>query len=56
MNGELVAALRRGEIRERVIAAGAEPSPSTPAEFGALIRDEIAKWAEVVRISGAKPD
>jgi len=56
MNGELVAALKRGEIRERVIAAGAEPSPSTPAEFGALIRDEIAKWAEVVRISGAKPD
>jgi tripartite-type tricarboxylate transporter receptor subunit TctC len=56
MNGELVAALKRGEIRERVIAAGAEPSPSTPEEFGALIRDEIAKWAEVVRISGAKPD
>lgn len=56
MNGELVAALKRGEIRERVIAAGAEPSPSTPAEFGALIRAEIAKWAEVVRISGAKPD
>jgi tripartite-type tricarboxylate transporter receptor subunit TctC len=56
MNGELVTALKRGEIRERVIAAGAEPSPSTPAEFGALIRDEIAKWAEVVRVSGAKPD
>ena len=56
MNTELVAALKRQEIRERVIAAGAEPSPSTPAEFGALIRDEIAKWAEVVKISGAKPD
>ena len=56
MNSELVAALKRQDIRERVIAAGAEPSPSTPAEFGALIRDEIAKWAEVVKISGAKPD
>jgi tripartite-type tricarboxylate transporter receptor subunit TctC len=56
MNSELVAALKRDEVRERVIAAGAEPSPSTSAEFGALIRDEIAKWAEVVRISGAKPD
>ena len=56
MNGELVAALKRQDIRERVIAAGAEPSPSTPQEFGALIRDEIAKWAEVVKISGAKPD
>jgi tripartite-type tricarboxylate transporter receptor subunit TctC len=56
MNGELVAALKRGEIRERVIAAGAEPSPSTPQEFGALIRDEIAKWAEVVKASGARLD
>ena len=56
MNNELVTALKRQDIRERVIAAGAEPSPSTPQEFGALIRDEIAKWAEVVKISGAKPD
>ena len=56
MNSELVTALKRQDIRERVIAAGAEPSPSTPAAFGALIRDEIAKWAEVVKISGAKPD
>jgi len=56
MNTELVAALKRKEIRERVIAAGAEPSPSTPEEFGALIRSEIVKWAEVVKASGAKLD
>jgi tripartite-type tricarboxylate transporter receptor subunit TctC len=56
MNTELVAALKRLDMRERVIAAGAEPSPSTPEEFGALIRSEIEKWAEVVKISGAKPD
>jgi len=56
MNTELVAALKRQEIRERVIAAGAEPSPSTPEEFGALIRSEIVKWAEVVKASGAKLD
>jgi tripartite-type tricarboxylate transporter receptor subunit TctC len=56
MNAELVAALKRQEIRERVIAAGAEPSPSTPEEFGALIRSEIVKWADVVKASGAKLD
>jgi tripartite-type tricarboxylate transporter receptor subunit TctC len=56
MNAELVAALKRLEIHERVIAAGAEPAPSTPEEFGALIRSEIAKWAEVVKASGAKLD
>ena len=56
MNAEIVAALKRQEMHERVLAAGAEPSPSTPEEFGALIREEIAKWAEVVKVSGAKPD
>jgi tripartite-type tricarboxylate transporter receptor subunit TctC len=56
MNAELVAALKRQEIRERVLAAGAEASPSTPEEFGALIRSEIVKWAEVVKASGAKVD
>jgi tripartite-type tricarboxylate transporter receptor subunit TctC len=56
MNSELVFALKRQDIRERVVAAGAEPSPSTPEEFGALIRSEIAKWAEVVKASGAKID
>jgi len=56
MNAELVAALKRQDIRERVLAAGAEASPSTPEEFGALIRSEIVKWGEVVRASGAKAD
>jgi tripartite-type tricarboxylate transporter receptor subunit TctC len=56
MNAELVAALKRKEIVDRVFAAGAEPSPSTPEEFGALIRAEIAKWGEVVKASGAKVD
>ena len=56
MNAELVAALKRLEIRDRVLAAGAEPSPSTPEEFGALIRAEIDKWAEVVKLSGARID
>jgi tripartite-type tricarboxylate transporter receptor subunit TctC len=56
MNSELVAALKRQDVRDRVLAAGAEPSPSTPEEFGALIRAEIVKWGEVVRASGAKVD
>jgi tripartite-type tricarboxylate transporter receptor subunit TctC len=56
MNAELVTALKRQEIRERVLAAGAEASPSTPEEFGALIRSEIVKWGEVVKASGAKVD
>lgn len=56
MNAELAATLMSAEIRERVLAAGAEPAPSTPEQFAALIRSEIDKWAEVVKLSGARID
>ncbi|HJS38463.1 MAG TPA: tripartite tricarboxylate transporter substrate binding protein [Burkholderiales bacterium] len=56
LNAEIVEALKRAEVRDRILAAGAEPAPGTPSEFGALIRAEILKWAEVIRASGARPD
>ena len=56
LNAELTAALKRAEIRDRILAAGAEPAPGAPAEFGALIRAEVDKWAEVVKITGARAD
>jgi len=56
LNAEIEAALKRAEVRDRVIAAGAEPTHSTPAQFAQLIRAEIPKWAEVVKVSGARPD
>lgn len=56
LNTDIVAALKRAEVRDRIIAAGAEPAPSTPAAFGELIRSEIDKWAEVVKVSGARAD
>jgi tripartite-type tricarboxylate transporter receptor subunit TctC len=56
MNAEIESALKRAEVHDRVLAAGAEPSPSTPAQFGQLIRAEIPKWADVIKASGARPD
>ena len=35
---------------------GAEPAPNTPEEFAAMVKAEVAKWADVVRKSGAKVD
>jgi len=35
---------------------GAGPWGSTPAEFGALIDSEIAKWTTVLRKAGIKPE
>lgn len=42
------------DMQERLQKAGAETRPGTPAEFGAFIRDEKARWAKVVKESGAK--
>jgi len=56
LNGDFVATLKRAEVRDRIIAAGAEPAPSTPVGFGALIASEVVKWSEVVQLSGARGD
>lgn len=42
------------EMRERLKSEGSDPVGSTPAEFTQFIRDEIAKWAKVIKLSGAK--
>jgi tripartite-type tricarboxylate transporter receptor subunit TctC len=56
LNAEIVKALRQREVRERLAADGTVPVGNTPEEFGAHIRAEIARWAPVVRASGARPE
>lgn len=48
--------VRLPEVRDRLIGLGAEPAISTPAEFAALIKAELVKWAKVVKDSGATLD
>ena len=52
----VVRIVRTPEMNQRLVDLGAEPALSTPAEFGALIKSEIVKWAKVVKESGAKVD
>ena len=54
LNSEIRAALSVPDIRERALAAGAEPFTDTPEEFAAFIREETRKWAEVIRAAGVK--
>ena len=43
-------------FEERLASLGAEPQPMTPDEFGRFVREDIAKWAKVVKESGARVD
>jgi tripartite-type tricarboxylate transporter receptor subunit TctC len=52
----LAAALSAPDLRPQLIKQGLEPVGNTPAEFRKFLEADIAKWAEVVRVSGAKVD
>jgi tripartite-type tricarboxylate transporter receptor subunit TctC len=56
LSRELDAVLRAPETRDFFAGQGAEAGGGTPAELAAFLRAETAKWAEVVRISGAKSE
>lgn len=56
MNAELLAALGKPAIRERLLALGAEPIEMTPEQAAAYLKSEVANWAVAVRASGARAD
>jgi len=56
LNTEIRTALASPAVRERFKSLGAETAPSTPEEFRELARVETAKWAAVIKSSGAKVD
>jgi tripartite-type tricarboxylate transporter receptor subunit TctC len=53
LNAALNAALTSEDVRARLAVEGAEPLPSTPAEYGADIDREETQWSKVVKQSGA---
>ncbi len=56
LHAETAKALASPEVREKLLAQGAEPIGSSPEEFRAYIRTEIDKWGKVVRASGLRID
>jgi tripartite-type tricarboxylate transporter receptor subunit TctC len=55
IHGESMKALHSAEMKEKLAHDGAEPSPTSPEEFGALIRNEIEKWRKVAKAAGIEP-
>ena len=56
MNAEVQKAMRLPEIQARLANEGLRFVPTTPDEFGNFVKAEVARWAPVVKASGAKAD
>jgi tripartite-type tricarboxylate transporter receptor subunit TctC len=56
LNRELVKVLAAQDVKEQFAQYSAEASPSTPEEFGAYIKQEIARWQKVARDAGVKAE
>ena len=56
LNQAFVAALKAPETQTRFAGLLAEPVPSSPEEFGAFMKGELAKYERLVKASGARVD
>lgn len=56
LHAEFTRALAAPDVREKMLALGAEPVGSTPEQFTAYVKAEAAKYAKLVRTSGARVD
>jgi len=56
LNQEIVRALRLPDVGEKMSADGSEPVGSTPEQFGAHIKAEVAKWRDLIQKTGIRAD
>jgi tripartite-type tricarboxylate transporter receptor subunit TctC len=56
LNTAIRAALDDPRMREQLQTEGATPAGISPAEFAAFVRDDVKRWAPIVKQSGARPD
>ena len=56
LNAEVTKILNMPDVKTTLFNQGLDPAPGTPEQFGAYIRSERAKWAQVIKASGAKAE
>ena len=54
LNAAIIKVLAEPDVRAKLEKQGAEPLTSTPEQFGVYIKQEVAKWAKVVKDAGIK--
>jgi tripartite-type tricarboxylate transporter receptor subunit TctC len=55
INTAVTKVLKDPAFQERLLAIGAEAAPSTPADFGAMLRKETARWDQILKEAGIRP-
>ena len=56
LSAAIAKAAHSPDTRQRLLDQGAEPVGNSPEQFLKIMQEEVVRWAEVVRVSGAKPD
>jgi tripartite-type tricarboxylate transporter receptor subunit TctC len=56
LNATTVKVLQSPALKQQLVLQGLEPTPSTPAEFDAYLRSEVAKWGKVIKAANVRPD
>ncbi len=54
LNQDITKAVTAADVRERMLTVGAEPTPSSPEEFGAFLQKETARWSKLLKEAGVK--
>jgi tripartite-type tricarboxylate transporter receptor subunit TctC len=55
LNGGVVKAIAQKDVQEKFMTGGSEPESSTPEQFAQLIREDVAKFARIVKSAGIVP-
>jgi tripartite-type tricarboxylate transporter receptor subunit TctC len=56
LNAEVLKVMQRADVKEAWAKQGAVPMPMAPADFDKYLHRDIEKWAQVVKVSGAKAE
>jgi tripartite-type tricarboxylate transporter receptor subunit TctC len=56
LNAAFAKVLESPQVKERLFAQGAEAASSSPAQFDRMMKDELAKWEQVIKSAGIKPE
>jgi tripartite-type tricarboxylate transporter receptor subunit TctC len=56
VNADVARVLAQPELREKFLVLGADPAPSTPEKFGAVIRADAERSARIIKAAAMRPD